>query len=397
MRRLGYLCGAPRVSTRPDAEAGGPRTQALGVIGGFEALGWEVKPFIAGDRLPPAVAGKGAEGMMTASPVNTLMADLARMGLGAFNARRCWRELGGQVDWVYERFATLQSLGWIFQRKGVPWILETNGPFFYEAKAERKSLLLTGLARRLEMEAYRQCDVLVCVSRALKEIVIRECGVDPKKVVVAPCGVDTAFFDASGHPPRRFFENFTVGYVGLLIAWQGLDLLFEAVGELKGEGLLIHVVVVGDGPARHEWECLAKELDVGDCVRFVGRVPLDEVPGYIAGFDLGYSGQLPLKIGSMYHSPLKLYEYMAMGRPVLASAYDDARGLVEGKGTGFLFTPGDARDLKRALREAYHARPDLGEMGEGARQEVIRNHSWTARIREMVLQTEEILGRGHES
>ncbi|MDD3653302.1 MAG: glycosyltransferase family 4 protein [Desulfotomaculaceae bacterium] len=399
MKRLGYLCGAPRVSTRPDAEAGGPRTQALGVIGGFKALGWEVKPFVLGDRLPPVIAGKGTDKLMTANPVITLMTDLTRIGLGVINARRCRRELGGQVDWVYERFATLQSLGWIFQRKGVPWILETSGPFYHEAKEERKSLLLTGLARRLEVEAYRQCDVLVCVSQALKEFVIRECGIDAKKIIVAPCGVDTAFFDASLYPPHRIFENFTVGYVGFLIAWQGLDILFQAVSELKKEGLSINVVVVGDGPARREWECLANDLDLTECVRFTGRISLDEVPAYIAGFDLGYSGHLPLKIGSMYHSPLKLYEYMAMGKPVLASAHDDACRLVEGKRTGFLYHPGDVQDLKRALREAYQARPNLVEIGEMARQEIVKNHSWVARIREMVSQTEEILGVGtsHEA
>ena len=93
----------------------------------------------------------------------------------------------------------------------------------------------------------------------------------------------------------------------------------------------------------------------------------------------------------MYHSPLKLYEYLSMGKPIIASAYDDARGLVRDAGAGFLFEGGDTEDLKRALREAYHARGTFAERGAKAREEILRRHSWEARVREMIPKIEEIL------
>ncbi len=367
----------------------------LGVIRAFEALGWSVNRFIVGDRMPKGVAGGGSEKALSRSRLRTLAADLARLGLGAFNAFRARRELSGKVDWVYERYAVLQSLGWAFQRDDTPWILETSGLYSDEAKTERNSLVLTGVARRLEIFAYGRCDVLVCVSQPLKELVVRKIGVREDKILVVPNGVDAAFFDPSVHEPRRLFEGFTIGFVGSLLAWQGLDHLLRAVAELRTEGLPIHVAVVGDGPARGEWEGLARELGIlGKAVRFVGRAPLDEVPGCIAGFDAGFSGQQGMKIGSMYHSPLKLYEYLSMGKPIIATAYDDARNLVRDTGAGFLFQPGEAEDLKQALREAYGARETFPEAGWRAREEVLRLHSWEARLGDMIPKVEEILLRG---
>lgn len=393
-KRLGYLSAAPRVSTRPDAEAGGPRSHVLGVIRAFESLGWRVERFIVGDRMPELASGKGSEKAISGNRLRTIAADLARLVLGTLNAYRARRELTGKVDWVYERFAVLQSLGWIFQRDGTPWILETNGLYSEEARAERGSLVLTGLARKLEVFAYTRCDVLVCVSGALKEVVMEKAGVDPQKVLVIPNGVDTAFFDPALHEPRRHFEGFTVGFVGSLLAWQGLDRLIVAAGKLIAEGVPIHLTIVGDGPVRDELERMARErglLGAQGHVRFTGRVPLHEVPGYIAGFDVGFSGQQGLKIGAMYHSPLKLYEYLSMGKPVVASAYDDAREITGGDGAGFLFAPGDTRDLQRALKEAYSARASLEEAGALARDEIVRHHSWRARVARMIPEIEAIL------
>jgi len=380
LSRIGYLSGAPRVSTRQDAESGGPRSHVLGVMAAFRSLGYDLHPFIVGDQMPPEVTRRSGRAI-SATVAHALAADIGRLSFRLINARRAWRHLGDRVDWVYERFSACQALGRNFQRHGIPWILETNGPFYEEAKAERKSMVLTGLARRLELDAYRRCDVLVCVSPTLRDIVCAEAGIDPSKVVVVPNGVDTDLFNPQRHVPKRVFEGFTIGFVGGLLAWQGLDLLLHALAELRDEqGLPIHLVVVGDGLARKAWTALADELKLTERVTFVGRVNGDEVPSYIAGFDLGYSGQVQLQSGSMYHSPLKIYEYMAMGKAVLASAFDDAKRIIEEGETGFLFSPADKKDLKRALAAAYQARGRATLMGQAARSEIVAHHSWTARV-----------------
>ena len=391
IKRLGYLSAAPRVSTHPEAEASGPRAHVLGVMRAFQALEWEVLPFIVGDRVPPKWRGKGSEKAVSGSFLGTLAADLIRLILGTLNALKAWRELGGKVDWVYERFAALQSLGWIFQRQGVPWILETSGPFFYEAKFERKSVVLSSVARWMEIQAYRQCDVLVCVSEALKEIVVCEAKIPPEKVVLVPNGVDTEFFNPELYQPKRLFAEFTIGFVGTLTNWQGLDLLLYALKDLQAEGITLCSIVVGDGLMLEEWRALAQNLGVSTKVAFVGRVPRYQVPEYIAGFDVGYSGQIELQMGTMYHSPLKLYEYMAMGKPVIASAFEDAQRALRQNETGFLFPAGNLAELKQTLLSAYEARERLHEMGGKARAEVLAEHSWIARVEKMIEDVDRIL------
>jgi len=128
MPTIGYLSGAPRVSTRPAAESGGPRSHILGVLSGFKALGWRTETFIVGDSLPPRLVAH-SEHMMRANRFNALAADVSRLALRYLYRQQAWKKLG-RVDWVYERFATFQALGKVFQCRRAAWILETNGTYY---------------------------------------------------------------------------------------------------------------------------------------------------------------------------------------------------------------------------------------------------------------------------
>ena len=391
-QRLGYLSGAPRVSTRPDAEATGARAHVSGVIGAFKELGWDVQTFIVGDRVPRKWTGKGTQKALSSSFSRRLAADIMRIGMSTINAQRAWSEIDG-VDWVYERFASFQMLGKSFQKHGVPWILETNNPLFYEAKkSERKSVALYQVARSLEIKAYKDCNILICITESLKEIIVKEAGISPEKVLVIPNGVDTAFCDPKKYEPKRLFKSFTIGFVGNLYAWAGLELLLEALNELRQDGVDLSLVVVGDGLLRDSLETKVQQLNLSASVAFVGRVPWTEVPQYIAGFDVAYSGQIQLQLGKMYHSPLKLYEYMAMAKPVIASAFEDAQRVIQDGETGFLFQGGNKEELKSALIKAYQSQDRLTEMGCKAREEIVANHSWKNRVSHLISEVERILG-----
>lgn len=391
MKKLGFIAGAPRISTNPNAEMSGPRSRVLGLIQGFESQGWSVETFIVGDRSPQKWSAKGSGAAISRGFMRTLAIDLVRLGLGVYNSWRSWREIGSKVDWVFEYAATLQCLGWIFQRHGVPWILQVEALLYYEAKAERKALVLDGIAKRLELWSYRQCDVIACVSATLKEILVTEIGIDPHKIVLVPNGVDIQFLDPQLHPPKRLFSGFTIGFVGSLYSWAGLGLLLEAIAELKITGYDLSLIVVGDGEMKSTWSAQAETLGLAQQVKFVGRVPWQDVPQYIAGCDVGYSGQIQLQMGKMYLSPMKLYEYMSMAKPVVASAFEDATRLVTEGETGFLFEPGDKQTLKQALIAAYAAQDRFSLMGQQARRQIEAEHSWANRVEHLLKATETIL------
>jgi glycosyltransferase involved in cell wall biosynthesis len=374
-RRLGYLSGAPRVTTRSASDAAGPRAHVLGVIDGFKRRGWTVSRYIVGDRMPDVVARNG-EAMIHRGRAWTLAADIARVGLRSRNGSGAWGELGARVDWVYERFALFQALGARFAGHGIPWVLETNALLTEEASRDRSGVVLTGLARRWERAAYHECTALVAISQALADRLVADMGVPREKIAVIPNGVDVHRFDPSRVNAPRAARAFTVLFVGSLASWQGLDVLFRAAATVPE----VHITIAGDGPDRAALEALAN-----DRVRFLGRVSPDEVPALIASADVCYSGH------SAFRSPLKLYEYMAMARPVISSAVPDAvAALVDGQ-SGFLFPPGDVDGLSHALRRALEARECLDIMGQRARRDAVEHHSWDARVAAICAHVESLI------
>lgn len=205
-----------------------------------------------------------------------------------------------------------------------------------------------------------------------------------RQILVVPNAVELERFDPQATSEGRYFDDPTIGFVGALIGWQALDQLIEALGELDREGLQFGLVVVGDGVMRSAWEARAAACGIAERVRFLGRVPATEVGRYMAGFDIGYAGATTMQVGTMYHSPIKLYEYMAMAKPLLASNFADARRLIEGRDTGFLFTAGSPESLKTTLRRIHSERHRLPEMGARARRLVAAEHTWQARTNQML-------------
>lgn len=389
-KRIAYLSGAPRVSTRPDAEAVGPRAHVVGLIDALQKLGCDVRLFIAGDRLPTSWAGKGSEKAVSSRRFETFAADMVRLVLATVNKRRAWKAIGPDVEWAYERAALFQGVGKAFQERGIPWILETNALLFREAKGDRNSVMLTSVARSAERRAYMEADCIVCVSKTLKDLIVDELDIDPAKVLVIPNGVDTRRFDPSNHQPRRRTDRFTVGFVGTLYSWQGVDDLLRALHPLQQQGLPIGATIVGEGQQKAALVRLSEELRLNN-IDFVGLVPPNEIPSNIARFDIGYCGPNPLTVSRMYHSPLKLFEYMSMAVPVVASRFEASEELIRDNETGFLYAAGNVSELTDALRRAYLARESLPDMGAAVRTEVVRHHDWLVRADQMISSVERFL------
>ncbi|MDD7917652.1 glycosyltransferase [Actinomycetospora callitridis] len=374
--RFGYVCGALRVSTHPDSTSIGPRAHVVGFLDGLRHAGIKPRTYLAGEDPKFGSPSVKSQSLRSRSLARRATQDLARIALGALFRRRARNALGS-VDVLYERQASFQNLGAPFRRKGAFWIIESNGPFWYEASEERKSLALTRLARRSEIKAYRDADLVVVVSEALKRIIVDATGRDADDVFVIPNGTDPSRFDPSVASADRRAPAPTIGFVGYVTEWAGLDTLIRALPDIR-ETVPLSATIVGEGPALASLRKLAAECGVGDAVHFTGHVAWDRVPSLLAGFDLAYSGQQKMKIGEMYHSPQKLYEYQSMGIPLVASRYPDAEKLVA-NGVGALFTPGDEQSLKTAIEDALQLIEDRGARAH-ARQQVIVRHSWQARV-----------------
>ncbi len=383
-KKLIYLSGAPRVSSKEIAEMSGPRSHVLGVIGGFESLGWEVEKFIFGDEVPEKWISRGSEKAISSSWIRAFVSDLLRIFFNYRNSFKVYKKYSEKADLVYERFGSFQSLGRVFQKRHIPWVLETNALLSYESKFYRKTLFLSSIAKSFEKRAYQKCDVLVCISEALKEIITNEININPEKICVLPNAVNIDMFDPESHSSIRLHSTFTIGFIGSLYPWSGLDNLFHSVKELKDRDINIKLTIVGDGQQLTTLEELAEKLDIAQDVAFVGRVNWSDIPKYISGFDLCYSGQTQFGPGKMYLSPLKLYEYMSMEKPVVISNFEDARRLIQHGETGFLFDPNNRNELTRVLQDAYVNQKLLVNIGKAGREVIAKNHSWESRIEKLI-------------
>jgi len=385
--RIAYLSGSPRITTRDDAGVSGPRAHILGLIGALRRQGHKVDEFVLGDRVTARLSAEGVQPSTRGGWARQLAVDLVRLGMRRTVARRAAAALVGPYDVAYERFALFQELGRRFRAEGAVWVVESNAVISQEARRERNALALQRLAGRLELRTYRRADLVVCVSDALRQQLVGELGVPADKVLVLPNAVDSQRFradgPAAGHAARR--GELVVGFVGFVIERQGLTELVQAVAALRREGVSVRAVVVGDGPDLDGLRRLAAAEGVGDGVTFRGQVAWAEVPQAISTFSVGYSGQRGVAGMAMYHSPLKIYEYLAMARPVIASDHEDARAAVAAPGAGWTFPAGDVAALGDVLRRVASLSPEaLDDAGQRARQQVDEHHTWEHRGRTLV-------------
>lgn len=379
MKNVLYLSGAPRVSTRKESEASGPRAHVIGIINGFKSNDILVDEFIVGNQVPKEWSAKGSSEKLKNSYFKRILSDIARLVFRFLYSFKARQQFSGNYDLIYERFAAFQALGRTFQKNNSIWVLETNAPLFYEAKHERKSIVLSSLAFYLEKKAYKNCDLLVCVSNRLKEIITADLGINEEKILVLPNAADTNFFKPYSKQKNNHEFDLNIGFVGTLQPWQRLDILIQEIFELKKDGYNVKFTIVGDGMARQSWQDLSIELELEKNIEFIGRVAWTDVPGLISKFDIAYSAPQNMKVG-MYLSPLKLYEYMSMACPVLASQSEDAKMLIENKKTGFLFSLDKEKDLNRTIQEIVKNKDGLEQMGMNCRELIVNEHSWEKRV-----------------
>lgn len=291
------------------------------------------------------------------------------------------RALGGLVhDWrpdlIYERYSPFALAGVLTaERAGVPHILEVNAPLAWEGVRYRKQALPEASAA-LERAVLVRAARIVTVSAELAEILASTFGIPEAKIDVVPNGVDAELFEVQGETLREGLEGrIVIGFVGGLRPWHGVELLAAAFRELATDPRL-HLLVVGDGPEAQRIEALKRELP--SRVTWVGAVPHRQVPAWVRAIDIAVAPYPALE--KFYYSPLKVLEYMAAGRAVVASEVGQLRDLIRPGWTGLLVAPGEPAALVRAIRSLADDASKRDALGTAAAVEIRRSHLWTHRV-----------------
>jgi glycosyltransferase involved in cell wall biosynthesis len=296
-------------------------------------------------------------------------------------------------DVLYERHNLFLMAGvWLKRHYGLPYMLEVNSPLCAE-RERNGELNLIRLARRLEVSVWKSADIVLPVTRVLGDILVDQ-GVDRSRIEVIPNGINLHEFDISVDAAgvRRSLDlsgRFVLGFTGFVRPWHGLDQVIDFIADANRPDLFL--LVVGDGPARDALTEHARKRGVQDQVHFTGIVDRSEVPSYLAAFDVALQ-----PAATPYASPLKLFEYLAMARPIVAPNQPNlAEVLVDGQ-NALLFEPGDRASLFAALERIVSDAELRTRLSAAARQTIFeRGLTWTRNAERVIAEAQRLIAAKH--
>ena len=311
-------------------------------------------------------------------------------------------------DAIYQRHTAASFLGAYWAKKyNIPLVLEFNSSEIWKIKNwKTKDSFLRGISKKLfncfiqepmikAIENYnlRMANVIVVVSKALKEDLVGR-GIKEEKILINPNGVDIEKFrpNCGGDKIRKKFnleDKKIVGFIGTFGQWHGVEelakaivLFFEKHREMEAN---VRFLLIGDGILFEKVKAILKQGKCEDKVIFTGLVLQNEAPYYLDACDIFVSPHIPNSDGSQFFgSPTKLFEYMAMGKGIVASNLGQIGYILDDGITGRLVEPGNSEQLENGIFELLNNEKLCKKMGLSARKKVIEHYTWGQHVRRIL-------------
>ena len=311
---------------------------------------------------------------------NSLPGELRRILYNKQLARELKRRfLNHRPAFIYERASIYATAGVKLAEKfNVPHIVELNAPLALEQLAYRA----TGfgeLAAEAERWTLTQADAVIVVSSELRKHVISQ-GVKPGRIHVLPNGVNPSLFCPGQPDPTlrrklKFGDGPVLGFIGGLRPWHGVEVLPELLARLSKRHPGVRLVIAGDGQLRGELERGFRQRGLVKQVVFTNALLHEEVPAVIRQFDIALA-PYPKPDHDFYFSPLKLFEYMACGVPVVAADLGQISEVVTDGKTGLLYPAGNLSALAAGCEQLLGDAQLRAKIGGASAELVHRKYTW---------------------
>lgn len=363
--------------------------RTISILREQRAFGWETFHLTTPRQGPTRCLEEDVDGWhfyRTSQPEGVSIPGWRELREIAANAERI-AEVAGKVkpDILHPHSPVLNALPAIRvgRRLGIPVVYEMRASWEDAAVdhgTTREGSLRYRLSRALETYALRQSDQITTICEGLRQDIV-ERGIPSGKVTVIPNAVDVESFSLGTAPDevlRRELKlegAIVLGFVGSFYAYEGLDLLIEALKRILPRHPSIRVLLVGGGSHEPRLRQLASELGVLDKVVFAGRVPNAQVQRYYDLIDVLAYPRRSMRLTEMV-TPLKPLEAMAQGRILVASNVGGHRELVRDGETGYLFPPDDPAGLARTLEAVLANRSEWERVRNAGRHFVETERSW---------------------
>lgn len=282
-------------------------------------------------------------------------------------------------DVIYARLSEFTFSPLIISRRfGIPYVVEINGLMLEEMEVANRSKWRVIIAKLSERSNYKHAKKIVAVNQAIKESIKKKYGIPDEKIVIIENGANTDLFKPMIQEQAReelnLNENYNyVGFTGSFAPWHGLDDLIKSAPMILKEVENTKFLLVGNGRRNKRFIQMINDLNLTDNFIFINRVPYEEVPKYVNAFDVC----VILKKKNISGSPLKLWEYMACGKPVIATNTQDFKALEE-HNAGILVDPEKTEEVANAIITLLKNKELREEMGNNGREYVVENRSWEA-------------------
>lgn len=270
-----------------------------------------------------------------------------------------------QYAFVYERhFYFSFASGMIARKYNIPLVVEVNELAGLERVRENR---LTGLAKRCERSLFANASIICVVSKFLKDKIASSYpDIDTGKIHVIPNGVtrDTFLREYDGHSVRKRFgidDRVVFGFVGFFLkasGWHAFDWFLPAFIEAVKDTPEIVLMLVGDGPGRSDIEDTCRSLGFEDRLIITGIIPNKEIGDYIDAMDIG-----TVPHTNEYRSPIKMFEYMAFGKPILAPDEEPVTHIIGDIQGDYLFKAKSEKSLIDAIGRIMDDRQSWTRIG----------------------------------
>ena len=286
---------------------------------------------------------------------------------------------------VYQRHSILNFAGGAVARRfGIPLVLEANDSEVW-IKKHWSRLVFENLAVRCEAKALQNADRIAVISRGVRDQ-LAPYNIPDDRFLLNPNGVDPGEFhpDIDGAAIRDRYNlqgKVVVGFIGTFTRWHGVETLFDAA-ELSAENDdRLRYLLIGEGDLRTKLQKRAVDLNLQQLFVFTGLVPHHEAPQYLAACDILVSPHLGFEDGTKFFgSPTKLFEYMAMGKAIIAGKLEQIEEIIVDGVNGLHMVPGDATQLSQLITKLADDPGLRKHIGAQARTDVVKNHAWASNV-----------------
>jgi glycosyltransferase involved in cell wall biosynthesis len=283
-------------------------------------------------------------------------------------------------DLVYERYSLWSAAPMRGARQhNIHSVLEVNSPLIEEQRTHREIADLS-LAEHIRNEAFENAGTIITVSEEVADYVRANLSdSEVSKVHVVPNGVDVDRFSPDRFP-QTTNRDYTIGFLGTLKPWHGLESLLFAFEMVNKKCPSARLRIIGDGPLREELQGRIQNHcpQLKTQIDWVGAVSPMDVPGELAKLDVAVAPYL--ESDEFYFSPLKVYEYMAAGRAVVASQIGQISTLIQNNVNGCMYPAGDFQQLAALLIDLASDPGRRSRLGHAARKCVEASHSWDSTL-----------------